>query len=127
LRTGLPAEEPRPAQRAGIRPGAQPQQAAPAATEVNERGANAPLQLPGVITNGPKPGAQAAIRPRPASSTTTPASAAPKSQPPKQQAGRKADAKVTPPKAAQTTATQPKAQPRPQPAQPRRPKPPTDE
>jgi D-alanyl-D-alanine carboxypeptidase len=118
LRTGQPTEDARPAQRAAIRPGTQPN--APAQQPDGERAANAPLQLPGVITNGPRPGAQAAIRPRQAA--TTPERTAPKAQQQQkkqqtaQQAGRKVDPKA-----------QPKAQARPPAAQPRRPKPVTNE
>jgi D-alanyl-D-alanine carboxypeptidase len=109
LRATLPPAEQRPAQQAGIRAGAAPSAKRPE----GQAAAGAPLQLPGVITNGPRPGAQAAIRSR------APAAAASTRQPPKaqqqerkqaaQQAGRPAapKAKVRP--------VAPKAQPRKQP------------
>jgi D-alanyl-D-alanine carboxypeptidase len=112
LRTAAPADETRPAQQAGIRSGAQ----APSAS------ASAPLQLPGVITNGPRPGAQAAIRPRQAAPAAD--RGAPKAQQPQKkkqqaaQAGRKVEPK------AQAKAQPQKKQPQ-QPAS--RPKPANDD
>ncbi len=79
LRATLPTSE-RPAQQAGIRPGGQRPQPAPAESDAEEKTANAPLQLPGVITSGPRPGAQAAIRPRQAAPATTQARTPPKAQ-----------------------------------------------
>jgi D-alanyl-D-alanine carboxypeptidase len=103
LRTTIPSE-PRPAQQAGIRPGGRPAQPAPQPAEADaEKEANAPLQLPGVITNGPRPGAQAAIRPRQATPTS------PKPAQPKAQQGQSRK---------QAAAAAPKAQPKKQPAGP---------
>jgi D-alanyl-D-alanine carboxypeptidase len=116
LRTSSPSDDARPAQRAAIRPGAQP--SAQTESEPAERAANAPLQLPGVITNGPRPGAQAAIRPRQAAPAAERAAPKAQQQQKKQQtaqSGRKADPKVQ---------NQPKKQPQ-QP--PRRPKPANDD
>jgi D-alanyl-D-alanine carboxypeptidase len=104
--TAAPVDS-RPAQQAGIRPGG-----ATGRAGGQEGAEGAPLQLPGVITNGPRPGAQAAIRPRPASA------AAPSQtrQPPKAaQTDRKRTAQSGPkaqPKAAAPKPVQPKAQPR---------------
>jgi D-alanyl-D-alanine carboxypeptidase len=118
LRTSLPAEESRPAQRAGIRPGGQPPPAAaessPVENQPAERAANAPMQLPGVITNGPRPGAQAGIRPRQAASPAQRAQTLGQQQ--TAQTGRKPEQRA-----------QPKAQQRPQQQPPRRPKPVNDD
>lgn len=120
LRSTIPGVDPAPtpqraAQQATIRPQSQQSAAAPTAPSASDAEhqsqANAPLQLPGVILSGPKPGAQAAIRPRPASPAATNA----RQQPAAQQGDRK--------RAATTNAqrTPPKAQARPQPKQqPRR-------
>jgi D-alanyl-D-alanine carboxypeptidase len=99
LRSTIPGLEPReqlrPAQQAGIRPAGQQQPALrPPARPDGEEAAGEPLQLPGVITNGPRPGAQAAIRPRQAAAPSQP---------------KAADRKK------QTTAAAPKAQPKAQP------------
>lgn len=97
LRTSPLPDETRAAGRGAIRPGAQPQQAEPS-SEAGERAASAPLQLPGVITNGPRPGAQAAIRPRqatPAAQRSVPnAQQSPQKKQQAAQAGRKVDAKA---------------------------------
>jgi D-alanyl-D-alanine carboxypeptidase len=118
LRTTIQPEDARPAQRAASRPGGQPQ-AVPPPAEVEARDANAPMQLPGVITTGPRPGAQAGIRPRQAvapAQRTQPQAQQQRNQQQASQAGRKADPK-----------TQPKAQQRPQQQPPRRPKPANDD
>ncbi len=111
LRTNVPGLEPaleRPASQAGIRPG----RAQPAQPRANDDEATtSPLQLPGVITNGPRPGAAAGIRPRQAAAAPIdprrPAAASQKTPDTKAR-----DQKRT----AQTSAkVQPKAQPKKQP------------
>jgi D-alanyl-D-alanine carboxypeptidase len=99
----------RPAAQAGIRPGgAQAARVQPPKAADEDANAGAPMQLPGVITNGPRPGAAAGIRPRqtaaapidPRKAVAAPA-AKPREQKRTVQAAPKArtDAK-TPPKAA---------------------------
>ncbi|MFM9974221.1 MAG: serine hydrolase [Beijerinckiaceae bacterium] len=71
LRTSVPGFE-TPASQAAIRPAAA-RAASPQPTEQRNApaGNGPPLQLPGVITSGPKPGAAAAIRPRQAAVSAT--------------------------------------------------------
>jgi D-alanyl-D-alanine carboxypeptidase len=64
LETRPDARPERPASQAAIRPGSAQPSRQPAARPDDEEAAGAPLQLPGVITNGPRPGAAAGIRPR---------------------------------------------------------------
>jgi D-alanyl-D-alanine carboxypeptidase len=89
LRTPVPGLEPlseRPAAQAAIRAG---RAAAPVPQGESEQASGAPLQLNGVVSTGPKPGAQAAIRPRPAAAQRAPATAQPaKAQPAKVQAAK---------------------------------------
>jgi D-alanyl-D-alanine carboxypeptidase len=73
LRTTVPGLEPaqeRPAAQAGIRPGgAQAARQPPPKAAAEDENAGAPMQLPGVITNGPRPGVAAGIRPRQTAAT----------------------------------------------------------
>ncbi|MGL5136677.1 MAG: serine hydrolase, partial [Beijerinckiaceae bacterium] len=71
IRQTLPETEVRPAAAAAIRPASAPAAAArePVKAEAEEARGE-PLQLPGVITTGPKPGAAAGIRPRTAALPT---------------------------------------------------------
>ncbi len=111
LRTTVPGLEPtqersptleRPAAQAGIRPGGTQtaRQQPPKAAAVDEN-AGAPMQLPGVITNGPRPGAAAGIRPRQtAAAPIDPRKAAtPAAKPPEQKRAAQAAPKAQPQKA----------------------------
>jgi D-alanyl-D-alanine carboxypeptidase len=106
---GLDQRDSRPASQAAIRPTSgspaqRPSSPSPRQQEADEPQAGAPMQLPGVITQAPRPGAQAAIRPRPAA--TVPASPA---RPQAQSNSQKRAAQASTPKA------QPKVQPKNQP------------
>ncbi len=95
LRTPVPGLEPlseRPASQAAIRPG---RAGAPPRQDDREAASGAPLQLNGVVNTGPRPGAQAAIRPRPGTAERPAA----RQQPAKVQAAKAQPAKVQPAKA----------------------------
>jgi D-alanyl-D-alanine carboxypeptidase len=99
LRSSIPGLE-TPASQAAIRPLSSRPAPQPAQQDKTDTQASAPLQLPGVITSGPKPGAAAAIRPRQAS-TAVKAQAPEKAQAsakPKELAKVKTAPKATPAK-----------------------------
>jgi D-alanyl-D-alanine carboxypeptidase len=92
----------RPSAQSGIRPNAARPKVQPVPDD--EEASGAPLQLPGVITSGPKPGAAAGIRPRQTASAPTEqkraATSAPKNKAdPKTTAAKATPAKITPAKA----------------------------